>query len=66
MSLERLLNRNLEIVYGQADQISLGIRRVVANNPGPFTFKGTGTYIIGRGEVAVVDPDNSFSAAVCV
>ena len=56
MSLERLLNRNLEIVYGQADQISLGIRRVVANNPGPFTFKGTGTYIIGRGEVAVVDP----------
>jgi glyoxylase-like metal-dependent hydrolase (beta-lactamase superfamily II) len=28
----------------------------VANNPGPFTFLGTGTYIIGRGQVAVIDP----------
>lgn len=32
------------------------VRRVVANNPGPFTFKGTGTYVIGRGSVAVIDP----------
>ncbi|MFT4936214.1 MAG: glyoxylase-like metal-dependent hydrolase (beta-lactamase superfamily II) [Pseudoalteromonas distincta] len=32
------------------------IRRVVARNPGPFTFMGTGTYIVGRGEVAVIDP----------
>jgi glyoxylase-like metal-dependent hydrolase (beta-lactamase superfamily II) len=29
---------------------------VVANNPGPFTYLGTGTYIIGKGEVAVIDP----------
>ena len=28
----------------------------MAPNPGPFTFKGTGTYIIGDGEVAVIDP----------
>ena len=32
------------------------IRRVVARNPNPFTFKGTGTYIIGHGKVAIVDP----------
>ena len=32
------------------------IRRVVAENPGPFTYLGTGVYIIGRGEVAVIDP----------
>ncbi|MBM10049.1 MAG: MBL fold metallo-hydrolase, partial [Magnetovibrio sp.] len=32
------------------------IRRVVAQNPSPFTFYGTGTYIIGHGEVAVIDP----------
>jgi glyoxylase-like metal-dependent hydrolase (beta-lactamase superfamily II) len=32
------------------------VRRVVANNPNPFTFKGTGTYIIGHGKVGIVDP----------
>lgn len=32
------------------------IRRVVAANPGPFTYHGTGTYLIGTGRVAVVDP----------
>ena len=33
-----------------------GVRRVMADNPGPFTFKGTLSYIIGRGKVAIVDP----------
>jgi len=32
------------------------IRRVVARNPSPFTFHGTGTYIVGHGRVAVIDP----------
>ncbi|MBV9077087.1 MAG: MBL fold metallo-hydrolase [Methylobacteriaceae bacterium] len=32
------------------------VRRIVAANPGPFTFTGTCSYIVGRGEVAVVDP----------
>jgi glyoxylase-like metal-dependent hydrolase (beta-lactamase superfamily II) len=32
------------------------IRRVLANNPGPFTFKGTSTAIVGRSQVAVIDP----------
>lgn len=32
------------------------VRRLVANNGGPFTFTGTCTYIVGRGEVAVIDP----------
>jgi glyoxylase-like metal-dependent hydrolase (beta-lactamase superfamily II) len=48
--------REIEFEYGACDQVSPLTRRVVANNPGPFTFKGTGTYIIGKGEVAVVDP----------
>src|SRR6201989_2458654 len=42
--------------YGTAMEVTPLIRRVVANNPGPFTFKGTGTYIVGHGEVAVIDP----------
>ncbi len=37
------LNTNFECVYGQVEQVSPLIRRIVAPNPGPFTFKGTGT-----------------------
>ncbi len=46
--------------YGRAETVSPFIRRVIANNPGPFTFTGTGTYLVGRSEagagVAVIDP----------
>ena len=42
--------------YGNAVEVSSTVRRVVANNPGRFTFTGTGTYIVGRGQVAVIDP----------
>src|SRR6187402_2885300 len=48
--------RQIDVDYGRCDQVSPLIRRVIANNPGPFTFTGTGTYIIGQGEVAVIDP----------
>lgn len=48
--------RDIEVEYGRCDQVSPLIRRVIANNPGPFTFVGTGTYIVGRGEAAVIDP----------
>lgn len=48
--------RELDFEYGVSAAVSPNIRRVVANNPGPFTLYGTGTYILGRGNVAVVDP----------
>ncbi|HYE43511.1 MAG TPA: MBL fold metallo-hydrolase [Caulobacteraceae bacterium] len=48
--------RDFEFEYGRPDQVSPLIRRVVARNPGPFTFTGTGTYIVGYGKVAVIDP----------
>ena len=48
--------RQFAFRYGETAQVSPLIRRVVANNPGPFTFTGTGTYIVGQGEVAVIDP----------
>src|SRR5271165_5997196 len=48
--------RDFEFEYGRSDRVSPLIRRVVAKNPGPFTFTGTGTYIVGQGAVAVIDP----------
>ena len=42
--------------YGVYDTLSPLVRRVIANNPGPFTYTGTGTYIIGEKELAVIDP----------
>ncbi len=48
--------RGIEFEYGRVDQISPLVRRVIANNPGPFTYVGTGVYIVGKGEVAVIDP----------
>jgi glyoxylase-like metal-dependent hydrolase (beta-lactamase superfamily II) len=48
--------RQMAFEYGRVDQVSPRIRRVIAENPGPFTFHGTGTYIVGDGEVAVIDP----------
>jgi len=54
--------RDLAFEYGRVDQASPLIRRVIANNPGPFTFTGTGTYIIGKGDgVAVIDPGPDLS-----
>jgi glyoxylase-like metal-dependent hydrolase (beta-lactamase superfamily II) len=52
--------RQFDFAYGRSDQVSRLVQRVVAENPGPFTFTGTGTYIVGRPEagsaVAVIDP----------
>lgn len=45
--------------YGVADQVTPLIRRVICQNPMPFTYKGTGTYIVGAGKVAVIDPGPS-------
>ena len=49
-------DKNLDFAPGQVDEPMPGVRRVMADNPGPFTFKGTLSYIIGHGKVAIVDP----------
>jgi len=46
----------MDFTYGEVTKMSPLIRRVIANNPSAFTFTGTGTYIIGTGNVAVIDP----------
>jgi glyoxylase-like metal-dependent hydrolase (beta-lactamase superfamily II) len=48
--------RRMAFDYGRAQQVSPTIRRVIARNPGPFTYTGTGAHIVGRGQVAVIDP----------
>lgn len=53
--------------YGTAEVVHPLIRRVVARNPGPFTYHGTNTWILGRDRVAVIDPgpdDPAHRAAV--
>ena len=52
--------REFDFIHGRRDQVSPLIQRVIADNPGPFTFTGTGTYVVGRdgpaASVAVIDP----------
>jgi hypothetical protein len=48
--------REFDAPYEQPVQVSPLISRLLAHNPSPFTFKGTGVAIIGKGQVAVIDP----------
>src|ERR1051326_6947354 len=48
--------REFTAPYGVLEPVSPLVRRILARNPGPFTFKGTGTYVVGRGTVAIIDP----------
>ena len=56
MSSALPLRRELSFAYGELSEIAPGIRRIIARNPSPFTLHGTGTYVLGRGNVAVIDP----------
>ncbi len=56
MAVEIPFRRDFSFEYGRLEPVAPGIRRIVARNPGPFTFRGTGTYVVGDGEVAVIDP----------
>jgi len=48
--------REMEFTYGAVDRLAPGLRRVIAHNPSKYTFHGSGTYVVGDGEVAVIDP----------
>ena len=49
-------DRSISARAEELQRVSSGIRRLIANNGGPFTFTGTCSYIVGEGEVAVIDP----------
>jgi glyoxylase-like metal-dependent hydrolase (beta-lactamase superfamily II) len=44
------------VEYGRSEQVTPLIRRVLAENPSKFTYRGTGTYVVGHGDVVVIDP----------
>ena len=56
MAVDIPFRRDLDFNYGEVRDLSPLVRRVIAENPSLFTFHGTGTYIVGRGEVAIIDP----------
>ena len=49
-------DKNLDLKPDTVDSPMPLVRRIMADNPGPFTFKGTLSYIVGQGKVAIVDP----------
>src|SRR5580700_163447 len=56
MTVDIPFRREFSFEYGRLEPVAPGVRRIVARNPSPFTFRGTGTYVVGQGEVAVIDP----------
>ncbi|MCV0396034.1 MAG: MBL fold metallo-hydrolase [Rhizobiaceae bacterium] len=54
MSIE--FDTHFEPAYGEAIEVTPGVRRLTVENPGPFTFHGTNSYIVGRDTLAVIDP----------
>jgi glyoxylase-like metal-dependent hydrolase (beta-lactamase superfamily II) len=67
MSDDIPFDKRFDLAPGTVEGVAPGIRRILCNNPGPFTFKGTVSYIVGRGKVAIIDPgpiDEAHGAAL--
>ena len=56
MSDDIPFDKSFDLAPETVEEVVPGVRRVLADNPSPFTFKGTVSYIVGRGRVAIVDP----------
>lgn len=56
MTAEIPFKKTMTFAYGEPRELSPGVVRLVANNPSPFTFHGTNTYLIGTKELALIDP----------
>ena len=56
MSDDIPFDKSFDLETGIVKEIAPLVRAVCVGNAGPFTFKGTVTYIVGRGKVAVIDP----------
>jgi glyoxylase-like metal-dependent hydrolase (beta-lactamase superfamily II) len=49
-------DKSFGLAPDQVREVAPGVRAIAADNPGPFTFKGTISYIVGRDQVAIIDP----------
>jgi glyoxylase-like metal-dependent hydrolase (beta-lactamase superfamily II) len=49
-------DKTFDLEPGRVETIAPNVRRLLCNNPGPFTFTGTVTYVVGRRQVAIIDP----------
>ena len=56
MSDDIPFDKRFDLPPGKVEEVYPGVRRLLCNNPGPFTFKGTVSYIVGRDRVAIIDP----------
>jgi glyoxylase-like metal-dependent hydrolase (beta-lactamase superfamily II) len=56
MSDDVPFDKTFDLQPDRPTEVAPRVRAVVADNPGPFTFKGTMSYIVGRGKVAILDP----------
>lgn len=45
-----------KLIAGEMTQLAVGVRRLIAPNPGMMTGAGTNTYLLGTAEIAVIDP----------
>jgi glyoxylase-like metal-dependent hydrolase (beta-lactamase superfamily II) len=57
-------DRSFNLAPDRVQEIVPGVRAIAADNPGPFTFKGTISYIVGRDRVAIIDPGPDDAAHV--
>ena len=56
MSDDIPFDKSFDLAPDTVERVAPGVRRILANNPSPFTFKGTLSYIVGEGQVAIIDP----------
>lgn len=49
-------NKNFFPAHGEAIDIAKDVKRITAPNPSPFTFHGTNSYLIGKNNLAIIDP----------
>jgi glyoxylase-like metal-dependent hydrolase (beta-lactamase superfamily II) len=56
MSDDIPFDKSFDLAPETVEEVVPGVRRMLADNPSPFTFKGTVSYIVGHGRVAIIDP----------